>query len=44
MVVILIEVIFVVYLMVMFGQFNIEDYGRDEEEQIIVDRELEIIL
>jgi len=28
----------------MFGQFNTEDYGRDEEEQTIADREPETIL
>lgn len=44
MVVILIEVTLVVHSTVMFGQFNTEDYGRDEEEQTIADREPETIL
>lgn len=44
MVVILIEVTLVVHSTVMFGQFNTEDYGGDEEEQTIADREPETIL
>lgn len=44
MVVILIELTLVVHSTVMFGQFNTEDYGRDEEEQTIADREPETIL
>ena len=35
--VILIEVTLIAHSTVMFGQFNTEDYGRDEEEQAITD-------
>ena len=43
-VIILIEVTLIVHSTVMFGQFNTEDYGRDEEEQTIADRKPETIL
>jgi len=42
--VIVIEVTLIIHFTVMFGQFNTEDYGRDEEEQTIADREPETIL
>ena len=42
--VILIEVTLIVHSTVMFGQFNTEDYGRNEEEQTIADWEPETIL
>jgi len=35
--VILIEVALIAHSTVMFGQFNTEDYGGDEEEQAITD-------
>lgn len=40
----LIKITLIVHSTVMFGQFNTEDYGRDEEEQTIADREPETIL